>query len=96
MYGKNTVQFAIDYKPNLILLDLDLPDIHGSEVLRKLKADIRTTEIPVIILSADAMTKQIERLIETGAKDYLIKPIDVLNFLKIIDEWIKKSSYRKK
>jgi len=96
MYGKNAVQFAIDYKPNLILLDLDLPDIHGSEVLKILKAELRTTEIPVIILSADAMTKQIERLIEAGAKDYLIKPIDVLHFLKIIDEWIKKSSKRKK
>jgi signal transduction histidine kinase/CheY-like chemotaxis protein len=96
MYGKNAVQFAIDYKPNLILLDLDLPDIHGSEVLKILHAEMRTTDIPVIIVSADAMTKQIERLIEAGAKDYLIKPIDVLHFLKIIDEWIKKSSKRKK
>jgi signal transduction histidine kinase/CheY-like chemotaxis protein len=92
IYGKNAVQFAIDYKPDLILLDLDLPDIHGSKVLILLKAEPRTSEIPVIILSADAMAKQSEQLIEAGAKDYLIKPIDVMQFLKVVDEWMSKSS----
>ena len=91
IYGKNAVQFAIDYKPNLILLDLDLPDIHGSEVIKLLHAETRTAEIPVIILSADAMTKQIEQLMSDGAEDYLIKPIDVVQFLKAVDEWTKKS-----
>jgi len=90
IYGKNAVQFAIDYKPNLILLDLDLPDIHGSEVIKLLHAEPRTAEIPVIILSADAMTKQIEQLMKAGAEDYLIKPIDVVQFLKVTDEWMRK------
>ncbi|MCX6175552.1 MAG: PAS domain S-box protein [Ignavibacteriales bacterium] len=92
IYGKNAVQFAIDYKPNLILLDLDLPDIHGSEVIKLIHAEPRTAKIPVIILSADAMTKQIEQLMEAGAEDYLIKPIDVVQFLKVVDKWIRKSS----
>ncbi|MDP3150604.1 MAG: PAS domain S-box protein, partial [Ignavibacteria bacterium] len=91
IYGKNAVQFAIDYKPDLILLDLNLPDIHGSIVLKLLQAEPRTAEIPVIILSADAVTRQIEQLMEAGAKDYLIKPIDVVQFLKLVDEWISKS-----
>jgi PAS domain S-box-containing protein len=91
IYGKNAVQFAIDYKPDLILLDLNLPDIHGNEVLKMLQAEPRTAEIPVIILSADAMVKQSEQLMEAGAKDYLIKPIDVMQFLKVVDEWMKKS-----
>jgi PAS domain S-box-containing protein len=90
IYGKNAVQFAIDYTPNLILLDLDLPDIHGSEVIKLLHAEPITAEIPVIILSADAMTKQIEQLMKAGAEDYLIKPIDVVQFLKLADEWMKK------
>ena len=90
IYGKNAVQFAIDYKPDLILLDLNLPDIHGSIVLELLQAEPRTAEIPVIILSADAVTRQIEQLMEAGAKDYLIKPIDVVQFLKAVDEWISK------
>ena len=59
MFGKKAVQFALDYKPDLILLDLDLPDIHGSEVLKLLRAEPDTEAIPVIILSADAMTKQV-------------------------------------
>ncbi|MDP3581274.1 MAG: response regulator, partial [Ignavibacteria bacterium] len=87
--------FAIDYTPDLILLDLDLPDIHGSEVLKLLHAEPKTFEIPVIILSADAMTKQIERLMEAGAQDYLIKPIDVGQFLKVVDDWMKKSNKKK-
>ncbi|MDP2035760.1 MAG: ATP-binding protein, partial [Ignavibacteria bacterium] len=95
IYGKKTVQFAIDYTPDLILLDLDLPDIHGSEVLKLLHAETKTSEIPVIILSADAMTKQIERLMEAGAQDYLIKPIDVGQFLKVVDDWMKKSNKKK-
>jgi CheY-like chemotaxis protein len=90
IYGNNAVQLAIDYKPDLILLDLDLPDIHGSEVIKLLQIEPRTKEIPVIILSADAMTKQIEQLMESGAKDYLIKPIDVVKFLKVVDEWVKR------
>jgi PAS domain S-box-containing protein len=92
IYGNNAVRFAIDYMPDLILLDLDLPDIHGSEVIKLLHAEPKTAEIPVIILSADAMTKQIEQLMNAGAEDYLIKPIDVVQFLKLVDEWMKKSS----
>ena len=92
MYGKNTVQFAIDYRPDLILLDLSLPDIHGSEVIKLLQAEPRTAEIPVIILSAYSMSRQIEKLLATGgAKDYLIKPIDVAQFMKVVDEWMRKN-----
>ena len=92
MYGKNAVQFAIDYKPDLILLDLDLPDIHGNEVIKLLQSEPRTAAIPVIILSADAMTKQIEQLMEAGAKDYLTKPIDVVQFLNVVDGILSEKS----
>ena len=92
MYGRNAVQFAIDYKPDLIMLDLDLPDIHGSEVLKLLQAEPKTAVIPVVILSADAMRKQINQLMEAGAKDYLIKPIDVVKFLKVVDAIVGKRS----
>lgn len=91
-YGKNTVQFAIDYTPDLILLDLSLPDIHGSEVIKLLRSEPKTADIPVIILSAYAMSRQIEILLEAGAKDYLVKPIDVVQFLKMVDERIKRNS----
>ncbi|MBI5726686.1 MAG: PAS domain-containing protein, partial [Ignavibacteriales bacterium] len=91
IYGKNAVQLAIDYNPGLILLDLDLPDMHGSNVIKLLHAEPRTANIPVIVVSADAMTKQIEHLMEIGAKDYLIKPIDVVLFLNVLDDWMNKN-----
>ena len=87
-YGKNAVAMAIEYKPDIILLDLNLPDMHGSEVLSNLLADDQTKSIPVVILSADAMPHQIEKLMIEGARDYLTKPIDVVMFLNVIDEWL--------
>ncbi|MEI6090188.1 MAG: PAS domain S-box protein [bacterium] len=86
--GMQTVQLAKEYKPDLILLDLDLPDIHGSEVLTNLKADEDTKSIPVVIITADAMPKQIERLMLQGARDYLTKPLNIKMFLMMVDEWI--------
>lgn len=91
MYGKNAVKLASDYKPNLILLDLDLPDIHGSEVLKLLKINKSTQSIPVVILSANAMTKQIEKMLNAGADDYLTKPLDVIKFLKILEDVMSKN-----
>ncbi|MBS4058761.1 MAG: PAS domain-containing protein [Bacteroidetes bacterium] len=89
MYGKNTVKLATDYKPALILLDLDLPDINGKEVLKLLKNEAKTKTIPVVILSANAMGSQIEKLKEAGAANYLTKPLDVLEFLEVVDGMIK-------
>jgi CheY-like chemotaxis protein len=89
MYGKQALSLAKRHKPDLILLDLDLPDIKGSEVLEKLLADPNTKSIPVIIVSADAMSYQIENLKKAGATDYLTKPIDVIQFLKIINQYCK-------
>ena len=90
MYGKNAVKLATDYKPSLILLDLDLPDIHGSEVFELLQKNKKTKSIPVVILSSDAMSSQIKKLMKAGVKDYLTKPIDVVEFLKTVDAFLSK------
>ncbi|MCX6167717.1 MAG: response regulator [Ignavibacteriales bacterium] len=90
-FGKNAVQFAIDYSPHLILLDLNLQDLHGSEVIKLLHSEPKTAEIPIIIISAYAMSRQIEILLTDGAKDYLMKPIDIEHFLRIMDEKLNKS-----
>ncbi|MDP3354091.1 MAG: PAS domain S-box protein, partial [Flavobacteriaceae bacterium] len=86
MYGKNALDIAIDYKPDLILLDLNLPDIHGNKVLELLQKNNKTKDIPVIVLSADATEKQIEKLLKAGASAYLTKPIDVLELLREVDK----------
>ena len=92
IYGNTAVRLATDNLPDLILLDLDLPDMTGSEVLANLLADDSTKSIPVVILSADAMHYQIEKLITAGAREYLTKPLEVNIFLKVVDEWIEKGN----
>ncbi len=68
---------ACEHRPDLILLDIQLPDIDGYEVLRRLRADERTRRIPVIAISANAMRGDIERGLAAGFDDYLTKPLDV-------------------
>jgi CheY-like chemotaxis protein/DNA-binding XRE family transcriptional regulator len=62
--------------PQLLLLDLRLPKVHGLEVLRRLKADRRTEKIPVIVLSASRSDADIAEAMRLGANAYLIKPVD--------------------
>jgi len=88
MNGRQAVVLAIEFKPNLILLDLNLPDIHGSEVLTMLKTNPITKAIPVVVVSADAMQNQIKTVLQLGANHYLTKPLDVPDFLRVIDELI--------
>lgn len=84
--GQTGVAKAVDRKPDLILLDLHLPDTPGEEVLRQLWADVRTREIPVAVLSADATLSQSRRLLAAGAAEYLTKPIDVARLLAFLDK----------
>jgi CheY-like chemotaxis protein len=84
--GGEGLTHAREHNPELILLDLNLPDMHGSEVLRQLRADKRTEGLPVVVISADATGTQIEKLLSSGARNYLTKPIDVSRFLHTVDE----------
>lgn len=87
--GQLGCELAEAYKPRLILLDLNLPDMHGSEVLRRLQMNAATREIPAVVLSADATPSQIERLLTAGAKNYLTKPFDIEQFLAVVDEYVE-------
>jgi PAS domain S-box-containing protein len=88
--GQLGVELAKLHMPDLILLDLHLPDMNGEEVLRRLKADRRTRGIPVVILSADATPSQRERLTTQGAADYVTKPIEIDVFLDAVQQAIGK------
>jgi CheY-like chemotaxis protein len=81
MLGGTGIELAKAHRPDLILLDLNLPDMHGSVVLELLRADPDTAEIPVIVLSADATQSQIRALMRAGARAYLTKPLNVPVFL---------------
>ena len=86
--GQDGVELAQTHRPKLILLDLNLPDIHGSEVLRRLQDEPATSQVPVVVLSADATPSQIERLLTAGARNYLTKPFDIDPFLAVVDEMV--------
>ncbi|MFC5996759.1 PAS domain-containing protein [Pseudonocardia hispaniensis] len=69
-------------RPDVILLDLHLPDTPGEAVLVSLRADPRTRDVPVAVLSADATSAQIDRLTAMGVADYITKPVDVADLLR--------------
>jgi PAS domain S-box-containing protein len=84
MQGKLGIELIRQHHPDLILLDLHLPDLHGREVLEQLKRDAATAAMPVVVLSADATPAQLERLLAAGAAGYLTKPIDVEALLNTV------------
>jgi signal transduction histidine kinase len=86
MLGGLGIDLAREHRPDLVLLDLHLPDVPGEEVLRRLRADPATAAIPVVVLSADATEHQIGRLLAAGAHAYLTKPIGVRNLLEVLDD----------
>jgi CheY-like chemotaxis protein len=86
MQGRVGVSLARDHQPALILLDRHLPDIPGEEVFRLLRADSRTRDIQVIVLSADAMPSRMRQFLDGGVRAYLTKPLDVPELLAAIDE----------
>jgi PAS domain S-box-containing protein len=89
MQGRLGIELSVRHQPDLILLDLHLPDIDGGDVLDRLQRDERTRQIPVIVLSADATPSQIQRLEQRGARAYLTKPIDVPQFLDAVRHALK-------
>lgn len=85
MQGRRGLELAQQHQPALILLDYNLPDISGEDVLRELRADLSTKDIPVIVMSADATPSTIRRVFEAGANEYVSKPIDVENLFTMLD-----------
>jgi signal transduction histidine kinase/CheY-like chemotaxis protein len=90
--GSVAVEIAQQEQPDLILLDLHLPDIDGDVVLRRLQDNPRTRSIPVVMVSADATQAQINRLCEAGAREYLTKPLSINKFLLVLDAVFNKTS----
>lgn len=88
MHGRLGVELAREHRPDLILLDLNLPDVSGREVLALLRDDHRTRDIPVVVITADATDDQAERLAKAGATAYLTKPLDIRRFFEVLDRTV--------
>ena len=94
MQGNLGLDLARQHVPDLILLDLNLPDIPGLEVLLRLRAEPGTSQTPVIIISADATPGEIERVRAAGARDYLTKPFNVGTFLRVLNGYLSEEKER--
>ena len=83
--GAAGVAMAREHKPDMVFLDLHLPDASGEEVLRQLWDDTALRSIPVVVLTADATFGQISRLLASGAAAYLTKPLELAKVLDVLD-----------
>lgn len=85
--GELGIDLAIVHRPNLVLLDINLPGIDGFEVLKRLREYEETKNVTVIAISASVMAKDVERGLSAGFAEYITKPIDVTNFIKTISHY---------
>lgn len=82
--GHSVLDLAREHKPDLVLMDIQLPEISGLEVTRRLKADDDLKEIPVVAVTAFAMKGDEQKIRDEGCADYISKPISVPHFLKVV------------
>ncbi|MEB0232847.1 MULTISPECIES: response regulator, partial [unclassified Undibacterium] len=87
--GLKGIEIATQIVPDIILIDIDLPDMNGKEVLHILRKNPATSHIPIIALSANAMRNDIETGLKAGFLQYLTKPIKIKEFMETIDVYLE-------
>ena len=85
--GEPALELARQHSPDLILMDIQLPDISGMEATRRLKADEQTRTIPIIAVTAFAMSGDEAKVLASGCDAYVSKPFNVVEFLKLVERW---------
>src|SRR5262249_1749746 len=82
--GRSGLELVLETRPDLVLLDLHLPDVSGGEILDELASRPETARIPVVVVSAAASKGRVQRLQERGARAYLTKPIDLAELYEVV------------
>ena len=85
--GESAVELALEHEPDLVLMDIQLPDIDGVEALGRLRADERFATLPVLALTAQAMEGDRERFLAAGFDGYLSKPVDIAEFVTTVKHY---------
>src|SRR5438067_7534563 len=86
--GEAALQLARQHRPDLILMDIELPDLSGMEAARRLKEDDQTRTIPIIAVTASAMPGDKAQSLLSGCDAYISKPFDMAEFLKLVQHRI--------
>lgn len=87
--GAAALDLAREHRPHLILLDIQLPDIPGTEAAGRLKADEQVRGIPIIAVTAFAMPDDRVKILNSGCDDYVTKPINLRDFLALVERYTK-------
>jgi CheY-like chemotaxis protein len=90
--GRAGLEMAATHEPSVVLLDLRLPDMDGTEVLAELRAHPTTQSVPVVIVSADSRADQIDQLLGAGAELYMTKPVDIHELVDTVDAIIRRTT----
>jgi two-component system cell cycle response regulator DivK len=91
--GLEAIDLAFASLPDLILMDIQLPEISGLEVSRRLKGDDRSRRIPIVAVTAFAMGWHEREALDSGCDAYISKPISVLGFLNTVESFLSRFSY---
>lgn len=86
--GSKVIALAREHRPDLILMDIQLPEVSGLDVTKWLKADESLKSIPVIAVTAFAMKGDEQKIREGGCEDYISKPISVSRFMEVIGQYL--------
>jgi two-component system, cell cycle response regulator DivK len=90
--GGQAVALALEHSPDLVLMDIQLPDIDGAEALGRLRADKRLSSMPILALTAQAMEGDRERFLAAGFDGYLSKPVDIAEFVATVKRYCEDGS----
>ena len=85
--GERAVELVFEHRPDLVLMDIQLPDIDGVEALDRLRADERFSSVPVLALTAQAMEGDRERFLAAGFDGYLSKPVNIAEFVATVKRY---------
>ena len=90
--GERAVEMMFQHRPDLVLMDIQLPGIDGVEALDRLRADERFSAVPVLALTAQAMEGDRERFLAAGFDGYLSKPVDIAEFIATVNLYCEGGS----
>ena len=89
--GERAVELVFEHRPDLVLMDIQLPDIDGIEALHRVRADERFASVPVLALTAQAMDGDRERFLAAGFDGCLSKPVDIADFVATVKRYCEES-----